>query len=111
MKTLISQGLLKIARKLIARESALDKEEIRILHNDAPLLIQKVHKNDKKNPFKSFSEEDKRVLLAYIVYLRQNLTTKPTDNPNDEDAAKILRKEVYSDKDKKTKEELEKEVY
>jgi len=109
MKKIISQGLLKIARQLIARESALNEEEIRILHNDAPKLIGKVQKN-KKNPFKDFSDEDKRVLLAYVIYLRQNLSTKPTDNPNYEDAAKILRKEVYTDGDKDSKKELKKEL-
>lgn len=88
-----------MAQELIALEDSLTKEDVILLNSHAPTLVKTVKDNleDKKaNPFKGLTDHDKRVLLAFVVYKRQNITTEPTDRPNDEDAAKILHERVYS---------------
>lgn len=95
----VSTGLRKVAEELIAMDDSLTKEDVVLLNNRAPTLVKMVKDNledEKTDPFKSLTDQDKRVLLAFVVYKRQNITTEPTDRPNDEDAAKILHGHVYS---------------
>jgi len=102
MKNVLSTIVRKISAELIEKGPQMTEEEVKLLQSNGPVLVRQVRKNPKK-PFKGMSEEDKRILLAYIVYLRQNLTTKPTEEPNDEDACKIIRHEVFKEDDKETK--------
>jgi hypothetical protein len=95
----VSTGLRKVAEELIAMDDSLTKEDVVLLNSRAPTLVKMVKENlEDKNadPFKGLTDEDKRLLLAFVVYKRQNITTEPTDRPNDEDAAKILHEHVYA---------------
>jgi len=53
------------------------------------------------DPFDTITSEDKREMLAYIVYVRENSSTKPKDNPNYESARDVLdqHSSVLSDKE------------
>ena len=101
----LSNLIRKVAAELVEKGPHMTDEEVETLQSTGPELVRKVRKNP-KSPFKGMSYEDKRTLLAYIVYLRQNLTTKPTEDPNDEDACKIIRHEVFKEDDKETKKDL-----
>lgn len=111
MRQVISRKLRLAAEVLIAVDDSLTQEDIQDLNARAPVLVKKVKENleDKADPFKGLSERDKRLLLAFVVYKRQNITTEPTDRPNGEDAAKILHGKVYSldGTEKEKKEQLE----
>ena len=54
-----------------------------------------------REPLLSLTVEDKREMLAYIVYIRENSSTKPKDNPNYESARDVLdqHSSTLSDKD------------
>lgn len=117
MRQVISTTVKAAAEYLLAMDDYLTKEDVVTLNQRAPLLIVKVKKNidKKKKAFDGISDEDKRLLLAFVVYKRQNITTKETDRPNDEDAAKILHGIVYplegSEKEnKKTMKDLEEDL-
>jgi len=96
---------------IIEKSIGLDDLDMRTLNHDAPKIYQKVRENveSNKKPFEGLVEEDKRKLLAFVVYKRQNLAVGPSDNPNSEDAAEILHGDIYNDlSNKKTLKELEK---
>lgn len=96
---------------IIEKSIGLDDLDMRTLNHDAPKIYQKVRENveSNKKPFEGLVDEDKRKLLAFVVYKRQNLTVGPSDNPNSEDAAEILHGDIYNDlSNKKTLKELEK---
>lgn len=97
----------------VAIEKGLGDREIFLLNKDAPRLVDTVKNNiteKKSDPFNGMSDEDKRLLLAFVVYKRQNITTSPTDNPNDEDAARILRKKVFQDDPKRSSSKIMKDL-
>lgn len=101
----------KLAAVIITKMCpALDQKDIDVLKKDAPRYLRKVQMNVelKKDPLKDLSDVEKRILLAYTVFLRQNLTIGQNDRANEEDAAKILHGEVY--KGKKEKDDLEEEL-
>jgi hypothetical protein len=89
-----------IIRKIAAKVTGLNDQDIQQLNEVAPELILRVRDNTTSNiqdVFDGLTDEDKKLLLAFVVYKRQNITTGPTDNPNSEDAAKILHGELYED--------------
>ena len=101
MKTTIDTYLQKKAAVLMLMDkdsNYLKKDEIELLNKIAPTLILRVKENveGKKDPLDDLSDDDKVILLAFVVYKRQNVTTTNKDIPNEEDAATILRGNVYS---------------
>lgn len=90
-------------------QPCFDRQDVTILKNDGPRFMRQVQINLKldKEPLSDLNDTEKRVLLAYVVYLRQNVTTESGDRPNEEDAARILHGEVFDDKGKK---KLDKEL-
>lgn len=110
MLTPVSNRIKRYA-SIIEKSIGLDDLDTRMLIHEAPKIYLKVKENIKNNrkPFEHLSNDDKRNLLAFVVYKRQNLTVGPSDNPNDEDAAEILHGDIYNDlSNKKTLKELEK---
>jgi hypothetical protein len=119
MKTIISDILKKIAKTLgDIKPEVLTEEDVKNLNKKALDLLKKVKDSfDKKdeNPLEELSYDDKVLLLAFVVYKRQNIATAPTGDPNVEDAAKILHNKVYiitndEEKDKEVREDLEKDL-
>lgn len=109
MKILLAEDIKKISGLLTQKAIGLNDEDVELLTNKAPFLVQKVKTNlldNNQKPFEGLTDEDKRLLLAFVVYRRQNIATSIGDNPNDEDAAMILHKDVY----KPNKKESEKKV-
>lgn len=95
-------------------EERLTPEDVALLRERPKKLMVMIKNNvdQRKNAFKDFNDRDKRIMLAFVVYERQNAALTPEGNPNEEDAAKILHSRVYEmtgnkKQDKKTKEELE----
>lgn len=109
-KRVIGKYLSEAAYSLFAAGSNLNKDEIRRLREDGSKLVNKVRDSKKGKAFDGLTSDDMRLLLAYVVYFRQNLTTQESDRPNDEDAAKILHKEVFKDDEKKTLKRLKEEL-
>lgn len=113
MLNLISDKIYKVAYEVIAADSPeLTVEDVKLLRKKGPNLlkdVQKKAKEDKKH-LENLCDKDKRILLAYLVYFRQNITTESTDNPNQEDAAKILHKEIFKEDDKETSEKIVKQI-
>ena len=98
MKESLSTFLSKKATVLrIGCDDYLEKDEISTLNKIAPSLVLKVKENveDGKDPLKGMSDDDKLILLSFVVYKRQNVATKPTEIPNEEDAAAILRGKIH----------------
>jgi hypothetical protein len=119
MKTNISKILFRIAETLEkAVPEALTEEDIKRLNEEALSLLKKVKESSdkkEKDPLKELSYEDRILLLAFVVYKRQNIATEPIEDPNVEDAAKILHNKVYiksedKKKDKEVQENLEKDL-
>lgn len=105
MRISVALKLEKIAGDLdVVR--GLDAEDMRRLRKDGPKLITllKSYMEKGADPLSKFNEDQKRLLLAYIVYTRQNITAGPGDDPNDEDAARILHNKVYDQPDKRKRE-------
>jgi len=71
-----------------------------------------INKNiaDKEDPFKDLTSEDKRELLAYVVYSRENASGKKEDNPNYESARDILDQHSTSLSDKDIDQNLVKQL-
>jgi hypothetical protein len=113
MKVLISEPITKLAQIIIhkIKNDGFDQEDIAILKMDGPNYLRKVAANIKlgKPALTDLSDTEKKVLLAYVIFLRQNVTMEFGDKPNEEDAAKILHGEVYEG-GKGNAEELEKEL-
>lgn len=94
----LSSRVKKIAIDLMATDDSLTQDDVVELNARSPILIKLLKENmdeKKKDPFEGFSEDDKRKLLSFVVYKRQNITTEPTDHPNVEDSAKILHGLLY----------------
>jgi len=94
----MKKNLSNVVRKLAANIQGLTDFDIDLLNNKAPRLVLIVKDNLESNasdPYKGLSDKDKNLLLAFVVYKRQNITTSAVDKPNSEDAAKILHDEVY----------------
>lgn len=88
----------KVAKK-IKEEYTLSSSEKKILTDKGSSLLRKVQANiDKgKKLFTELSIDDKIILLSYVVFLRQNLSSSQGDKLNEEDAALIFHKKVYKD--------------
>ncbi len=86
-------------------DPTLDDKDKEILKKDGPRYMRLVQTNLKigKKPLADMSHTGMMVLLAYVVFLRQNITTSKGDRPNVEDAAQIMHGNVYSDTDKDKK--------
>jgi len=100
------KSISSIMKKLAANAVGLSDKDVALLNNRAPKLVLKVKSNIENNavdPFSDLSDEDEKLLLAFVVYKRQNITTSPSDNPNNEDAAKILNDKLYGDLPKNKK--------
>ena len=113
MLTPVVTYLKEIAYELIRQVHAgLEDQDIEALRTEGPRLIKDSQANlfSDQHPLKGMSEKEKRLLLAYIVFLRQNVTTESTDNTNDEDTACILHGEVYKGNGKKIKEKMQDEL-
>lgn len=112
MLTLIAKEIEKISEILTQEGIGLEDKDTRVLNDEAPTILRTVKENieQDKKPFEGLSDEDKRVLLAFVVYKRQNITTEETDNPNDEDAARILHKDVYKPNEKESEKEVMKRL-
>jgi len=110
VKRVVSRFVTDAAYTLIAAGTGLSDGDVRKLREEAPKLAKQVQHSGEKDPFRGFSDEDKRLLLAYVVYLRQNLIMDSTTHPNDEDAAKILHGDIFSGTDKKTMKRLMEEL-
>jgi len=110
MLKLISEPIVKMAQ-VLQFECGLDPQDTAILKLDGPKYLRKVQTNIKlkHDPLDDLKETEKKVLLAYVIFLRQNITIEQGAKPNEEDAAKILHGEVYEDEDKIDK-ELSKEL-
>lgn len=105
MLTAVNHKIFKIAKNLTALDESLSKDDIELLNSKVPSLIKKVKENieKKSKPFKNIKDDEKLQLLAFVVYKRQNLVSKPNMLPNQEDAARILHGTIY-DLDKEGKE-------
>jgi len=115
----LSHKLIKIAKILEeTKPEILTEEDIKKLNKEAIDVLKKVKsKVDKKDkdPLKDISYEDKLLLLSFVIYKRQNISTPPTEDPNVEDAAKVLHGKLYTKtdckkEDKKIEENLNKDL-
>lgn len=116
MHKAIYESIKKLAEDLSKKEyPSLDMQDRTILAKDGPKYLRHVQTNLKlkKSLLSDLSDTSKKVLLAYVVFLRQNLTTDQGDKPNEEDAATIIHGNLYgnSKDDKKDLDEtLEKQL-
>ena len=112
----VYEPIRKLAEEVSKKEDpVLDIQDRTILAKDGPKYLRHVQTNIKlkKNMLSDMTDTAKKVLLAYVVFLRQNLTTDQGERPNEEDAAFILHGELYEDSksDKKDLDEsLEKQL-
>lgn len=113
-KTLGSK-IRKIA--LAVDEDNLTKEDLALLRSKPMQLIKDINERvaKGKDPLKEMSDRDKRILLSFVVFQRQNLALTPGGHPNEEDAAKVLHGIVYEitgnkKEDKETIKELEEDL-
>ena len=112
----VYEPIRKLAEEASKKECpTLDMQDRTVLAIDGPKYLRHVQTNIKlkKKLLSDLTDTAKKVLLAYVVYLRQNLTTDQGDKANEEDAAKILHGGLYgsgkSDK-KELNESLEKQL-
>lgn len=111
MKQLISNRIKKIAKE-ISETFVLTEKDVKLLKSKSPKLLGIVNENIKKdpdNPLKDLSKDDKLTLMAFIVYVRQNIATEGGSNPNCEDSAQILHGKIFKS-DKELDEELIKQL-
>jgi hypothetical protein len=111
----ISQPIIKLAQIIKKTEGGLDPQDISILKKDGPEYMRHVHTNIKlgKKALDDLTDTAKKVLLAYVIFLRQNATIEEGNKPNEEDTAKVLHGEVYKKDTKEDDEEgseLDKEL-
>jgi len=105
----ISESIRKLAAEASKKScQALDVQDRNILSNDGPKYLRHVQTNIKlkKKLLADMTDTAKKVLLAYVVFLRQNLTTDQGDGPNEEDSAVILHGDLYGN-EKGDKKELD----
>ena len=94
----IFEPIRKLAEESFKEECpTLDMQDRNILAIDGPKYLRHVQTNIKlkKKLLADMTDTAKKVLLAYVVFLRQNLTTDQGDKANEEDAAKILHGDLY----------------
>ena len=106
-------NMVRVLASEVMLKDILNKEDIKLLKHRAPILMYKVKelsRSKKKNPLNELSPEDKRVLMAYVVSVRQNASTGKDDNPNLEDAARIMHDDIYNTSNKDEVKKLEKEL-
>jgi hypothetical protein len=112
MKSTIANTIRVVAAELALKDT-LDKEDVTSLKHKAPILMFKVKelmKGKKKDALKELSADDKKILMAYVICIRQNVATGEGDKPNLEDTARILHDEVYDTSTKEKEKHLEKEL-
>jgi hypothetical protein len=112
MRDTIANQVKVLASEIILKDS-LNKEDVNSLKHKAPLLMYKVKelmKSKKKDALKSIPLEDKKILMAYVICIRQNVATGEEDRPNLEDTARTLHGDVFDTSDKKNEKNLEKEL-
>jgi hypothetical protein len=100
MYTAIYEPIKKLAEDVSKKECpTLDMQDRNILTNDGPKYLRHVQTNIKlkKKLLADLTDTAKKVLLSYVVFLRQNLTTDQGDKPNEEDSAMILHGNLYGD--------------
>jgi hypothetical protein len=105
----IYEPIKKLADDISKKECpTLDMQDKNILSNDGPKYLRHVQTNIKlkKELLSDMTDTAKKVLLAYVVFLRQNLTTDQGDKPNEEDASVILHGDLYGNS-KSDKKELD----
>lgn len=102
----------KIASYAKEDDQVLSSEDKSVLRHDAPGFLRRVQMNLKfdKDPFDGLDETQRRILLAYVIFLRQNIATGPGDRPNEEDASMIMHAKVYKDNKKTLDEDLQKQL-
>jgi len=96
----VYEPIKKLAEDVSKKDSpSLDMQDRNILSNDGPKYLRHVQTNIKlkKNLLDDLNDTAKKVLLAYVIFLRQNLTTEQGDKPNEEDAAVVLHGNLYGD--------------
>ncbi len=94
----VSENIRKLAKDMFEKDCpSLDMQDRNILAKDGPKYLRHVQTNVKlkKDLLSDLNDTAKKVLLAYVVFLRQNLTTDQGDKPNEEDAAVILHGDLY----------------
>ena len=108
MLTPIYHHVRKFAEEAIKQCPALDVQDRNILSNDGPKYLRHVQTNLKlkKKILADMTDTAKKVLLAYVIFLRQNLTTDQGDKPNEEDTAVVLHGDLYGN-DKGAKKQLD----
>lgn len=112
MKNTVANRLKVLASELTLGDT-LSKEDASLLKHKAPLLMYKVKdlmKTNKKEALKELTPEDKKILMAYVICIRQNVATGEGDIPNLEDTSRILHDEIYDTTDKKEVKRLEEEL-
>lgn len=96
----VYEPIRKLAEDVSKKKSpSLDMQDRNILSIDGPKYLRHVQTNIKlkKDLLADLNDTAKKVLLAYVVFLRQNLTTDQGDKANEEDAAVILHGNLYGD--------------
>ncbi len=94
----VCENIRKLAKDMFEKDCpSLDMQDRNILAKDGPKYLRHVQTNIKlkKDLLSDLNDTAKKVLLAYVVFLRQNLTTDQGDKPNEEDAAVILHGDLY----------------
>lgn len=121
MRTEIADKI-RVAAVSVALKDVLNSDDITSLKHKAPILIHKIKSapgDERSAIIAKMPVDDVRVLLAYVVSIRQNLSVKDGITPNLEDAAKILHKDVFEvpssgksakKADKKLRGELQKQL-
>ena len=99
MRIAISSFVRKVSDELAKAVESLTEEDVKNLNESSPALLKIVKdniENKSKDPLKGLSNEDKVLLLSFVVYKRENIATESTEDPNIEDSAKILHGKVYN---------------
>lgn len=97
MRVPIYLPIRKFAQEFSDKCPSLDLQDRNILAKDGPKYLRHVQTNIKlkKKILADMTDTAKKVLLAYVIFLRQNLTTDQGDKPNEEDAAVVLHGDLY----------------
>jgi hypothetical protein len=108
----VAQPVSRLAHIIIHKiDDGLDPQDVAVLKIDGPKYLRHMSTNIKmkKDPISDLNDTGKKVLLAYVIFLRQNVTMEPGDKPNEEDAARILHGDIFGS-NKDDEEELEEEL-
>lgn len=86
-----------------ASKPKFDGQDVAALKLDGPRNLRLVQQNLRlgKEPLADMEDTDKKILMAYVIFLRQNVTMSDGDSPNVEDAAAILHGKVFGESKEK----------